>query len=53
MKTGFVTDSTSDIPTVLAGQYGIEIAPALVNVTTAIGTHVGPHGLGFVAVPVL
>jgi len=24
----------------------------LVNVTTAIGTHVGPNGLGFVAVPV-
>ncbi len=26
--------------------------PMLVNVTTAIGTHVGPNALGFVAVPV-
>jgi DegV family protein with EDD domain len=32
MKTGFVTDSTSDIPTNLAEQYGIEIVPALVNI---------------------
>jgi DegV family protein with EDD domain len=28
------------------------VPPLLVNVTTAIGTHVGPNGLGFVAVPV-
>jgi DegV family protein with EDD domain len=27
-------------------------APLIVNVTTAIGTHVGPNGLGFAAVPV-
>jgi DegV family protein with EDD domain len=26
--------------------------PLMVNVTTAIGTHVGPNGLGFAAVPV-
>ena len=30
----------------------VAIPPLLVNVTTAIGTHVGPNGLGFVAVPV-
>ena len=30
----------------------VVVAPMLVNVTTVIGTHVGPHGLGFVAVPV-
>jgi DegV family protein with EDD domain len=30
----------------------VEVPPLLVNVTTAIGTHVGPNGLGFVAVPV-
>ena len=29
----------------------VPAAPLLVNVTTAIGTHVGPNGLGFVAVP--
>ena len=27
--------------------------PLLVNVTTVIGTHVGPNGLGFAAVPIL
>ncbi|HVM72722.1 MAG TPA: DegV family protein [Anaerolineales bacterium] len=32
MKIGFVTDSTSDIPASLAGQYGIEIVPVLVNI---------------------
>ncbi len=32
MKTGFVTDSTSDIPTALAEQLGIEIVPALINI---------------------
>ena len=32
MKIGFVTDSTADIPTDLAGQHGIEIVPALVNI---------------------
>ena len=32
MKTGFVTDSTSDIPAPLAEQYGIEIVPVLVNI---------------------
>ena len=32
MKIGFVTDSTSDIPTHLAEQYGIEIIPVLVNI---------------------
>jgi DegV family protein with EDD domain len=31
----------------------VSIPPLLVNVTTAIGTHVGPYGLGFVAVPIL
>ena len=31
----------------------VAVPPLLVNVTTAIGTHVGPNGLGFVAVPVL
>jgi DegV family protein with EDD domain len=30
----------------------VTIPPLLINVTTAIGTHVGPNGLGFVAVPV-
>jgi DegV family protein with EDD domain len=29
----------------------VTVPPLLVNVTTAIGTHVGPNGLGFVAVP--
>ncbi len=29
----------------------VAIQPLLVNVTTAIGTHVGPNALGFVAVP--
>ncbi len=29
----------------------VNTTPLLVNVTTAIGTHVGPNGLGFVAVP--
>ncbi len=32
MKLGFVTDSTSDIPVPLAGRYGIEIVPAMVNI---------------------
>ena len=32
MKIGFVTDSTADVPADLAGQYGIEIVPALVNI---------------------
>jgi DegV family protein with EDD domain len=32
MKTGFVTDSTSDIPAQLADRYGIEIVPVLVNI---------------------
>lgn len=32
MKIGFVTDSTADIPTDLAGKHGIEIVPALVNI---------------------
>jgi DegV family protein with EDD domain len=31
----------------------VEAPPLLVNVTTAIGTHVGPNGLGFAVVPVL
>ena len=31
----------------------VGVPPLLVNVTTAIGTHVGPNGLGFAAVPVL
>jgi fatty acid-binding protein DegV len=30
----------------------VSAPPLLVNVTTAIGTHVGPNGLGFAAVPV-
>jgi len=30
----------------------VKIPPLLINVTTAIGTHVGPNGLGFVAVPI-
>jgi DegV family protein with EDD domain len=30
----------------------VVVPPLLVNVTTAIGTHVGPNGLGFVAVPI-
>jgi len=30
----------------------VSTPPLLVNVTTAIGTHVGPNGLGFAAVPV-
>ncbi len=29
----------------------VTVQPLLVNVTTAIGTHVGPNGLGFAAVP--
>ena len=32
MKIGFVTDSTADIPPDLAGQHGIEVVPALVNI---------------------
>jgi len=32
MKIGFVTDSTADVPAELAGQHGIEIVPALVNI---------------------
>jgi DegV family protein with EDD domain len=32
MKIGFVTDSTADVPVDIAGQYGIEIIPALVNI---------------------
>jgi DegV family protein with EDD domain len=32
MKIGFVTDSTSDVPADLAGRYGIEVVPALVNI---------------------
>lgn len=31
----------------------VAIPPLLVNVTTAVGTHVGPNGLGFAAVPAL
>jgi fatty acid-binding protein DegV len=31
----------------------VNIPPLLVNVTTAIGTHVGPNGLGFAVIPVL
>jgi DegV family protein with EDD domain len=30
----------------------VDVPPLLVNVTTAIGTHVGPNGLGFAVVPV-
>jgi len=30
----------------------VVVPPLLVNVTTAIGTHVGPNGLGFAVVPV-
>jgi DegV family protein with EDD domain len=30
----------------------VAVQPLLVNVTTAIGVHVGPNGLGFTAVPV-
>ena len=30
----------------------VSVPPLLVNVTTAIGTHVGPNGLGFAVVPV-
>jgi DegV family protein with EDD domain len=30
----------------------VVVQPLLVNVTTAIGVHVGPNGLGFTAVPV-
>jgi DegV family protein with EDD domain len=30
----------------------VTIQPLLVNVTTVIGTHVGPNGLGFAAVPI-
>ena len=30
----------------------VAIHPLMVNVTTAIGTHVGPDGLGFAAVPI-
>ncbi len=30
----------------------VSVPPLVVNVTTAIGTHVGPNGLGFAAVPV-
>jgi DegV family protein with EDD domain len=31
----------------------VDVPPLLVNVTTAIGTHVGPNGLGFAVVPVV
>jgi DegV family protein with EDD domain len=30
----------------------VSVPPLLVNVTTAIGTHVGPNALGFAAVPI-
>ena len=30
----------------------VPVLPFIVNVTTAIGTHIGPNGLGFAAVPV-
>jgi fatty acid-binding protein DegV len=30
----------------------VKAQPLLVNVTTAIGTHVGPNGVGFAAVPI-
>jgi DegV family protein with EDD domain len=30
----------------------VTVQPLLVNVTTVIGTHVGPNGLGFAAVPI-
>ncbi len=30
----------------------VPVMPFVVNVTTAIGTHVGPNGLGFAAVPI-
>jgi DegV family protein with EDD domain len=30
----------------------VAVPPLLINVTTAIGTHVGPNGLGFAAVPI-
>jgi DegV family protein with EDD domain len=30
----------------------VPVQPLLVNVTTAIGAHVGPNGLGFTAVPI-
>jgi DegV family protein with EDD domain len=30
----------------------VTVPPLLINVTTAIGTHVGPNGLGFAAVPI-
>jgi DegV family protein with EDD domain len=33
-------------------QSKVSVPPLLVNVTTVIGTHVGPNALGFVAVPV-
>lgn len=32
MRIAFVTDSTADLPAALAGRYGIEIVPALVNI---------------------
>ena len=32
MKIGFVTDSTSDIPTEIAARYGIEVVPAVINI---------------------
>ena len=32
MKIGFVTDSTADLPADLAGQHGIEVVPAMVNI---------------------
>jgi len=30
----------------------VPVKPFLINVTTAIGTHVGPNGLGFALVPI-
>lgn len=30
----------------------VQVNPFIVNVTTAIGTHVGPNGLGFAVVPI-
>ncbi len=33
-------------------KHKVSSTPLVINVTTAIGTHVGPNGLGFVAVPV-
>jgi fatty acid-binding protein DegV len=45
------TNAKADAENFLKGiEVNLPIPPVLVNVTTVIGAHVGPKGLGFTAV---